>query len=259
MKPKISIVEDPAVTNAAAQETISMRELRHERAVMFLPEDDPIPGFDTKGLVNQTLEAFRTGASEEDKIALMNQIAVIGDKMVMPCVLMALDDDNEEIRILAVETMKAIDDPAIVEGVEKALNDKSADLREEAIECLATLTPTSDLNEVLMTALKDEDEDVRANALDMLTMLVDDSTMPSLSYALTEGDVDAQETALALLEQLNTEGNSEALGAIIEGGMLSKHRSVREMATDILKSATGENFSTYEQWAAWNAEKNKGK
>ena len=106
-KPKIVVSQDTTSTNAAAEETISMRQLRHERAVMFVPEGDPIPGFDTKGLVDDTVAAFRSSAPTEKKLELMNQIAMIGDKMVMPAVLAALEDKDEEVRILAVEAMKA--------------------------------------------------------------------------------------------------------------------------------------------------------
>ena len=189
-KPKVVVSQDTTSTNAAAEETISMRQLRHERAVMFLPEGDPIPGFDTKGLVEDTMAAFRSNAPTEKKLELMNQIAMIGDKMVMPAVLAALEDKDEEVRTLAVEAMKAIDDPAVVEGVEKALKDPDADLREEALECIATLTPDASLNDIIMQALNDPNEDVRENALDMLTMLVDDCMMPSLDYALKQGDAD---------------------------------------------------------------------
>ena len=52
VKPKVTVHADTLSTNEAAEETISMKELRHERAVMFVPEGDPIPGFDTKGLVD---------------------------------------------------------------------------------------------------------------------------------------------------------------------------------------------------------------
>ena len=133
-KPKVVVSQDTASTNAAAEETISMRQLKHERAVMFLPEGDPIPGFDTKGLVEDTMAAFRSNAPTEKKLELMNQIALIGDKMVMPAVLAALEDKDEEVRTLAVEAMKAIDDPAVVEGVEKALKDSS--LWIEGCQCL---------------------------------------------------------------------------------------------------------------------------
>ena len=256
-KPNVTVLQDTALTNAAAEETISMRQLRHERAVMFVPEGDPIPGFDTKGLVDDTTAAFRSGASTERKLELMNQIAVIGDKMVMPAVLEALDDKDEEIRTLAVEAMKAIDDPAVIEGVEKALRDPDPDLREEALECIATLTPEASLNEIIMQALNDSSEDVRENALDMLTMLVDDCMMPSLDYALKQGDADTQETSLTLLEQLHTEGSHNALQPIIEQGLLSQYNEVRQMAVSILQDQTGQNFTTYEQWAKWYEENRK--
>ena len=256
-KPKVEIVQDAASTNAAAEETISMRQLRHERAVMFVPDGDPIPGFDTKGLVDDTLAAFRSNAPTEKKLELMNQIAVIGDKMVMPAVLAALDGKDEEIRTLAVEAMKAIDDPSVVEGVEKALKDPDPDLREEALECIATLTPEASLNDIIMQALNDPNEDVRENALDMLTMLVDDCMMPSLDYALKQGDADTQETSLTLLEQLHEEGSHNALQPIIEQGLLSQYNEVRQMAVSILQEQTGQNLTTYEQWAKWYEENRK--
>ena len=253
-RPKIVVLEDVAQTNAAAEETISMRELKHERAVMFVPEGDPIPGFDTKGLVEDTLAAFRSGADKETKLKLMYDIAVIGDKMVMPAILAALDDKDLDIRTLAVEAMKAIDDPAIMEGVEKALRDVDPDLREEALECIATLTPEADLNSIIMQALNDPEESVRENALDMLTMLVDDCMMPSLEYALKNGDADSQETSLSLLEQLHEGGSYNALQPIIEQGLLSEFNEVRQMAVSILQTQTGQNLTTYEQWVKWYEE-----
>lgn len=257
VKPKVTVNADTLSTNEAAEETISMKELRHERAVMFVPEGDPIPGFDTKGLVDNTMAAFRGNAPLEEKLELMNQIAVIGDKMVMPAILAALEDKDDEIRTLAVEAMKAIDDPAVVEGVRKALGDPDPDLREEALECIATLTPDAELNEIIMAALNDSEEDVRENALDMLTMLVDDCMMPSLDYALKNGDADTQETSLTLLEQLHKEGSSNALQPIIEQGLLSEFNEVRQMAQAILQDQTGQSFTTYEQWAKWYEENRK--
>ncbi len=256
-KPKAAVTEVASSTNAAAEETISMRQLRHERAVMFVPDGDPIPGFDTKGLVEDALSAFRSNAPTEKKLELMNQIAMVGDKMVMPAVLAALDDKDEEIRTLAVEAMKAIDDPSVVEGVEKALKDPDPDLREEALECIATLTPEASLNDIIMQALNDPNEDVRENALDMLTMLVDDCMMPSLDYALKQGDADTQETSLTLLEQLHEEGSHNALQPIIEQGLLSDYNEVRQMAVSILQKQTGQNLTTYEQWAKWYEENRK--
>ena len=256
-RPKIQVVQEAAQTNAAAEETISMKELKHERAVMFVPEGDPIPGFDTKGLVEDTLAAFRSNADKEKKLKLMYDIAVIGDKMVMPAILAALDDKDPEIRTLAVEAMKSIDDPAIKEGVEKALRDTDPDLREEALECIATLTPEADLNDIIMQALNDPEESVRENALDMLTMLVDDCMMPSLEYALKNGDADSQETSLSLLEQLHESGSHNALQPIIEQGLLSEFNEVRQMAVSILQTQTGQTLTTYEQWVKWYEEKRK--
>ncbi|MBR5624721.1 HEAT repeat domain-containing protein [bacterium] len=253
-RPQVNLVQETSQTNAAAEETISMRELKHERAVMFVPEGDPIPGFDTKGLVEDTLAAFRSGADKEKKMKLMYDIAVIGDKMVMPAILAALDDKDPDIRTLAVEAMKAIDDPAITEGVEKALKDSDPDLREEALECVATLTPEPGLNEIIMQALNDPEESVRENALDMLTMLVDDCMMPSLDYALKNGDADTQETALSLLEQLHGGGSHNALQPIIEQGLLSEFNEVRQMAVSILQTQTGQELTTYEQWVKWYEE-----
>ena len=256
-KPNAVDFQAAAATNATAEETVSMSQLRREKAVMFLPEGDPIPGFDTKGLVEDTLAAFRSNASVEKKLELMNQIAVIGDKMVMPAVLAALDDKDDDVRILAVEAMKAIDDPAVIEGVEKALGDVDPDLREEALECVATLAPEAGLNEIIIRALNDPEEDVRENALDMLTILVDDCMMPSLDYALKQGDADTQETSLTLLEQLHSEGSHNALQPIIEQGLLSKYNEVRQMAVSILQDQTGQPFTTYEQWAKWYEENRK--
>ncbi|MBO7435279.1 HEAT repeat domain-containing protein [bacterium] len=256
-RPQINVVQETAQTNAAAEETISMRELKHERAVMFVPEGDPIPGFDTKGLVEDTLTAFRGGADKEKKMKLMYDIAVIGDKMVMPAILAALDDKDPDIRTLAVEAMKAIDDPAIIEGVEKALRDSDPDLREEALECVAILTPEPGLNDIIMQALNDPEESVRENALDMLTMLVDDCMMPSLDYALKNGDADTQETALSLLEQLHDGGSHNALQPIIEQGLLSEFNEVRQMAVSILQTQTGQDLTTYEQWVKWYEENRK--
>ena len=256
-KPKVAVSEDTSSTNAAAEETISMRQLRHERAVMFVPDGDPIPGFDTKGLVDDTLAAFRGNAPTEKKLEQMNQIAMVGDKMIMPAVLAALDDKDEEVRTLAVEAMKAIGDPSVVEGVEKALKDPDPDLREEALECIATLTPEASLNDIITQALNDPNEDVRENALDMLTMLVDDCMMPSLDYALKQGDADTQETSLTLLEQLHEEGSHNALQPIIEQGLLSQYNEVRQMAVSILQKQTGQTLTTYEQWAKWYEENRK--
>ena len=108
-----------------------------------------------------------------------------------------------------------------------------------------------------MQALNDTSEDVRENALDMLTMLVDDCMMPSLDYALQQGDADTQDTSLTLLEQLHEEGSHNALQPIIEQGLLSQYNEVRQMAVSILQEQTGQNLTTYEQWAKWYEENRK--
>ena len=113
------------------------------------------------------------------------------------------------------------------------------------------------MDDIIMQALNDPEESVRENALDMLTMLVDDCMMPSLEYALKNGDADSQETSLSLLEQLHESGSHNALQPIIEQGLLSQYNEVRQMAVSILQEQTGQNLTTYEQWAKWYEENRK--
>ena len=216
-------------------------------APVILPEGDPIPDFDIQGLINEALQAFRKNVSTEEKMVLMSKIEMINDPVVLPVILEALKDPDEEIRQSAIEAMRMIDDPAVVPAVEQALADEDMQIREDAVDSLLMIHDEA-INQALLTALKDPEEGVRETALDVMITQSEPHLLPLLDTMLDFDDTGMRVEAIGILEDIPAPGGIELL---INKGLLNDADDVRAAAKEALEDLSGRSFSSPEAWATW--------
>jgi len=212
----------------------------------LIPEEPcPIDNFDV--YVDEALLAFRKNLSDKEKDAAMQRIDSIGTPIIMPVVLLALEDDNFEIRSAAVEAMQTLDTPCVIPAVEKALDDKDPIIRQDAVNALLSVDDDG-INDALIKAIRDTDEDVRETAFEVMLMQESPNILPAAEAAAQIKDPEVQEQAISVLEDIPS---SSAIDAIINYGLLSDYDEIRDTAAKSLQNLTGENHNSYDLWLEW--------
>ena len=222
------------------------RDIPDTQAVI-LPPGDPCPDDDFTVYIDEALQALRKNLPEKDKERIMRKIEMIVDPMVMPVVMLALEDESDVIRHSAIEAIRPLDHPCVVPAVEKALEDEDAIIRQDAVEALLRVKDES-INDALIKALQDTDEDVRETALEVMLFQEDPCILPAAEAAVQMPDVEMQKEGISILEDIPS---SSAVDAIINYGLLSDHDDARKTAVQSLQEMSGEKFTSYKEWDAW--------
>lgn len=200
-----------------------------------------------RDLVNAATRAFLADLPDEDKIAALQKLIGIDDPIVMDVVMMALNDDNPDIRELALDVIMNIDDPAVIPAVVKALDDDNPDIREYALDALMEVDDPR-INEALLKALDDENVDVRDNALNIMLYISSPNVIDALAKAITDPDPDIREKAIIVLEDIQ---DPRTIDILIEKGLLHDDDEIRQDALDSLNFITDQEFQSYEEARAW--------
>lgn len=236
---------------AAAAKTATVAKVAKEEETEKDPlEDIPVrfqPNEEVKELVNKAMMALRMDVSDEEKLALIEELDGIDHPIVLEVVELALDEPNAEIREAALDAIMEINDPAVVPVVTKALSDEDPDLREYSLDALMDVDDER-VNAPLMKALDDEVLAVAENAVDIMLYIESPNIIPSLSKAIENPNEDIWETALLTIEDIP---DKRTVDVIIEKGLLSENETLREDAMDSLMFLTDEEFETYQEWRQW--------
>ena len=224
-------------------------ELNNSRLI----PDEPCPVDNFDVYVNDALQIFRKNLSDKDKDAALQNVDAIGMPMIMPVIMLALEDDNAEIRSTAVEAMKSLDDPCVIPAVEKAMDDSDPLIRQDAITVLLNVD-NEGINDALIKAISDSDEDVRESAFEVMLMQESTKILPAAEAAVQIKNPDTQEQAISILEDIPS---SSAIDSIINYGLLSDYDDIRDTASRSLQRLTGKNIDSYDNWVKWWDENKK--
>jgi len=200
-----------------------------------------------RDLVNAATRAFLADLPDTDKIAALQKLIGIDDPIVMDVVMMALNDDNPDIRELALDVIMNVDDPAVIPAVVKALDDDNPDIREYALDALMEVDDPR-INDALLKALDDENVDVRDNALNIMLYISSPNVLDALAKAITDPDPDIREKAIITIEDIS---DPRTIDILIEKGLLHDDDSIRQDALDSLNFITDQEFESYEEARAW--------
>lgn len=200
-----------------------------------------------RDLVNAATRAFLADLPDDEKIAALQKLMGIDDPIVMDVVMMALNDDNPDIRELALDVIMNVDDPAVIPAVVKALDDDNPDIREYALDALMEVDDPR-INDALLKALDDENVDVRDNALNIMLYISSPNVLDALAKAINDSDPDIREKAIIIIEDIP---DPRTIDILIEKCLLHDDDTIRQDALDSLNFMTDQEFESYEEARAW--------
>ena len=227
-------------------EKVSTNKLPKLKISRLIPDEPcPVDNFDV--YVDNALQIFRKNLSDKEKDAALQNVDAIGMPMIMPVIMIALEDSNPEIRSTAIDAIQSLDDPCVIPAVEKAMDDESAIIRQDAVNALLNVDDEG-INDALIKAINDADEDVRETAFEVMLMQESPVILPAAEAAVQIKNPDTQKQAISVLEDIPS---MSAIDAIINYGLLSDYDEIRDTAAKSLKNLTGEDFSSYDTWVEW--------
>ncbi len=214
---------------------------------MRLIPDEPCPVDNFDAYVDDALQIFRKNLSDKEKDAALQNVDAIGMPIIMPVIMLALEDKNSEIRSTAIDAIQSLDDPCVIPAVEKAMDDTDPIIRQDAVNALLNVDDKG-INDALIKAVNDSDEDVRESAFEVMLMQESPTILPAAEAAVQIKNPDTQKQAISVLEDIPS---TAAIDAIINYGLLSDYDEIRKTATKSLQNLTGEKINSYDNWIEW--------
>lgn len=214
---------------------------------LMAPIGDPVPDEDYTEYVAKALLTLKDGkATLDEKRDALYDMELICDPMIMPAVLLALEDENADVRAEAIQAIRFMDHPCVVPAVEIALDDDDPEIRSEAIDALLNVKDIS-VNPALEKALWDENEDVRDEAATVLSMHESVDTLPVIEKMLDSDDPWLHEQAIDVLEDIP---DTRAVDMLIEKGFTGS-ADTANAAREVLEQISGKTFILTENWQKW--------
>jgi HEAT repeat protein/beta-lactamase regulating signal transducer with metallopeptidase domain len=210
----------PAAIVAQADEPPPLPEALRLPEALPLPEPPPNPSRAANQAPSRPQD---TPVSDETR------------RRVADALLLALNDDNEEVREQALVALAGMRDPRAIPGLLKALRDASADVREHAINALAQFD-TPEAIDGFVAALTDQNADVRERAaraigaLGARGRLTDPKYVAIVAGLLKDPAPDVRMQAIAALRRI---GRQDAVPLLLPM-LKDMDKGVRELAADAL-------------------------
>ena len=240
-------------TNALAKTNFIPAKIESfpKKDLSYIP-DEPCPADNFDIYIDEALQVFRKNLSDEEKDKALQNADAIGTPDIMPVIMLALDDDNSEIRNTAIDAIQSLDDPCVIPAVEKALDDSDPINRMDAVNALLRVDDER-INDSLIKAITDPNEDVRETAFEVMLFQESPTVLPAAEAAAQIKNPEIQKQAISVLEDIPS---ANAIDSIIDYGLLSDYDDVRDAARKSLQKLTGKNINSYNEWTQW-WEKNK--
>jgi HEAT repeat protein len=161
----------------------------------------------------------------------------IGDRAVEPMIV-ALNDENKNVRIFAADVLGEIKDSRAVEPLITALRDENVEVRVKTVEALGKIKHPSVLKS-LTVALRDENSKVRVKAVEILGKMKDPRVVEPLITALNDesekvrmisaevlGEIKDPRAVEPLITTLNDENSEVRVKTIETLGKMKDSRAV---------------------------------
>ena len=156
--------------------------------------------------VPELLLALKDGAGREAVVASLRKI---GD---IPGLLLALKDENVEVRKIATELLGETKDAKVMSGLLLALKDEDVEVQKTAAASLGEIGDVSAIPELII-ALKNTEVAVQAAAAASLGEIGDVSVIPELIIALKNTEVAVQTAAAKALGKI---GDARVVPELLE-------------------------------------------
>ena len=141
----------------------------------------------TNELVELLIENVLTGDTFSRHMAI-GGMHDIDDPRLVPCLIVALTDDNPRVRVEAADKLYALGDSRAVEAlIGVVTGDKDPDAREAAADALAVIRDARAI-EAFVLALKDSSREMRQSAVSVLGDIGDKRAIDPLKAALNDED-----------------------------------------------------------------------
>jgi HEAT repeat protein len=161
----------------------------------------------TIGAINQLIEEKQL--SKWLKVELWGQIRV---EVVMPGLLKAIEDDDEEIRERAANALGNIGSEAAISALLQAIEDDNWGVCTNAVKAIGKISSES----VLLDLIEHSNPIVRKTATDMLGLVGSDLAIPALLKAIEDLDWCVRRSAVEALGQIGSDIAIPALLKAIE-------------------------------------------
>jgi len=138
--------------------------------------------------VQKLLHAGAEYADDEDELApTLTAIAALGEPAIPP-VAAALNDADENVRLVAVQALQKIGGARVLEPLLSALRDRSKPVRRQAVESLGALRDRRVVQPLLKQFAADPDRHVRYECLTSLGAIGDPAASPALVKSTHDND-----------------------------------------------------------------------
>jgi len=157
------------------------------------------------------------------------------------------DDLSVQEKLAVIRSLENIDDPMVVDPVMIAMGDQDPDLRNAALEVLRGMD-NEEINEAFLAGLGDDNYAVTEKAMDIIADGDSPNILPSLEGALMDSDEKIQKIAIATLEDIY---DVRAVDLLLDTGLLNANEAIRNEVIDSLEFITSQRFESYQDAKIW--------
>jgi len=205
--------------------------------------------------VDSALKHLDGLTSPDEKIDFISEYTDAHPEAAPVIVNKALDDKNPAVRSAAMESLadKEVPDPEAVALVEKALKDTDEQIRQDAVELCSDISDPK-VGKILAQALADPSEDVRAAAISVADEKDKSIRLDVLKQAVTSPYEDVKDSSLSSLIDMSSPQAVDVLITALKDPNPQFHEDVKS-AISFLVSQDFETYDQAKKW--WDANRNK--
>lgn len=203
--------------------------------------------------VNEALKKYASTNNADEKIDILDSLALISNKKILDLIYKALDDPSDDVRIAAAQLLEDFDSNAIIPAVSKALDDKNEEVRLIAMNALDDVDSPEATN-LLVKGIGDGSEDVRDAVFFVLADRDSGTKEAILGEAINSKFQDVKER----VPDLAIDTPSHKTMEMLIGALQDKDEEFKEEIISIINFFVSEDFNTYEEAKNWWAQ-NKDK
>ncbi|MCX6986034.1 MAG: HEAT repeat domain-containing protein [Lentisphaerae bacterium] len=240
----VSMKQDESDTGVANAGTENHKDGKKNCTKPKLPRE--MPKTQTDQEVGNALKKYASTDDPDEKIVILNNLALVSNKKILDLVYKALDDPSDDVRIAAAMLFEDFGDNAIIPAVSKALNDKDEEVRLIAMNALGDVDSPETL-ELLRKGIGDDSEVVRDAVFSVLSDKDSATKEAILGEAIRSKFRDVKEKVQDLAIETPSHKTMEMLIEALQDGD-------EGFRADIFSTITvffSEEFKTYEEAKNW--------
>jgi hypothetical protein len=204
---------------------------------------------DMPGSVDELRDAIFGADPEEREQALNNLARLLSEGKGKKLLLEMIESQDPELEEEVTALMPNLAEEERLPLLDKALDSPSAEFRLDSLMSTRDIVG-QDVNDLLLKAMKDTDEEVLEEVADLLVYFDDHAIFDAAFAALSHDNEEIWENALGYFEDSHTLKSVEYLIQILRGEFRDQ---IVSGAGDALRFITDEEIENndYEAWSAW--------